>query len=95
MPTTLSVDEGLRQDRAPVNEANSSGVSWGAVIGGAGWIKAADRLSEIYRASGLTKVMTEAPTWAGLVSKVPLVRVTPTPSFPLMMLAGLTPGSPM
>jgi hypothetical protein len=35
MPTTLSVDEGLRQDRAPVNEANSSGVSWGAVIGGA------------------------------------------------------------
>jgi hypothetical protein len=35
MPTTLSADEGLRQDRGIVTEAHSSGVSWGAVIGGA------------------------------------------------------------
>jgi hypothetical protein len=47
------------------------------VIGGAGWIKAADSLSEIYRASGLTSVMTKAPTWAGVVSKVPLVTKIP------------------
>ena len=45
--------------------------SWGAVIldagaamGGASWIKAADELSAIYKASGLTSVMTKAPTWA-------------------------------
>jgi hypothetical protein len=49
----------------------------GAVIGGAGWIKAADRLSEIYKASGLTRVMTEAPTWAGVVSKAPLATKIP------------------
>jgi hypothetical protein len=49
----------------------------GAVIGGEGWIKAADRLSEIYRASALTSVMTEAPTWAGVVSKIPLVTKLP------------------
>lgn len=35
MPTTLTADEGLRQDRGPVNEAHSSGVSWGAVMAGA------------------------------------------------------------
>lgn len=49
----------------------------GAVVGGAGWIKAADKLSEIYRASGLTSVMTKAPTWAGVVSKVSLVTRIP------------------
>lgn len=49
----------------------------GAVIGGAGWIKAASRLSELYRASGLTSVMTEAPTWAGVASKIPLVTKIP------------------
>jgi hypothetical protein len=40
MPTTVSADEGSRQDRSPVNEAHSSGVSWGAVIGG-GFVSAA------------------------------------------------------
>ena len=36
MPTTLTADQELfRQDRAPANEAHSSGVSWGAVMGGA------------------------------------------------------------
>ncbi len=35
MPAILSADEGLRQDRGPINEAHSSGVSWGAVTGGA------------------------------------------------------------
>jgi hypothetical protein len=49
----------------------------GAVVGGIGWIKAASRLSEIYKASGLTSVMTEAPTWAGIASKVPLVTKIP------------------
>jgi hypothetical protein len=34
MPIPLS-DEGARQDRGPANEAHSSGVSWGAVMGGA------------------------------------------------------------
>ena len=48
-----------------------------AVIGGTGWIKAASKLSEIYRASGLTGVMTKAPTWAGVASKVPLVTKIP------------------
>jgi hypothetical protein len=49
----------------------------GAVVGGAGWIKAADSLSEIYKASDLTEVMTTAPTWAGVVSKIPLVSKIP------------------
>jgi len=49
----------------------------GAVVGGAGWIKAAGKLSEIYEASELTDVTTKAPTWAGLVSKVPLVTKIP------------------
>jgi hypothetical protein len=49
----------------------------GAVIGGAGWIRAAGKLSEIYEASGLTSVTTKAPTWAGVVSKVPLVTKIP------------------
>jgi hypothetical protein len=49
----------------------------GAVVGGASWIKAAGRLSEIYKASGLTSVMTKAPTWAGVASKVPLMTKIP------------------
>ena len=49
----------------------------GAVIGGAAWIKAAAELSEIYKASELTSVMTKAPTWAGIASKVPLVTKIP------------------
>jgi hypothetical protein len=49
----------------------------GAVVGGYGWIKAADKLSEIYRVSGATDVLTKAPTWAGVVSKVPLVTRIP------------------
>jgi len=49
----------------------------GAVVGGAGWIKAADELSGIYKASGLTSVMTKAPTWAGVAAKVPLVTKIP------------------
>ena len=60
------------------------GGSWGAVIldagavvADAGWIRAASRLSGIYRASGSASVMTEAPTWAGVVSKVPLVTRIP------------------
>lgn len=46
----------------------------GAVVGGASWIKAADELSEVYKASGLT---TKAATWAGVASKVPLVTKIP------------------
>lgn len=60
------------------------GGSWGAVIldtmavaGGAAWIKAADKLSGLYRASNLTGVMTKAPTWAGVASLVPLVTKIP------------------
>jgi hypothetical protein len=49
----------------------------GAVVGGMGWIKAADKLSEIYKASNLTTVMAKAPTWAGVMSKVPLVTKIP------------------
>ena len=49
----------------------------GAVVGGTAWIKAAGRLSEIYEASDLTAVMTKAPTWAGVASKVPLVTRIP------------------
>ena len=49
----------------------------GAVVGGAGWITAADKLSEMFKASGLTGVMTKAPTWAGVVSKVPGVTRLP------------------
>lgn len=58
--------------------------SWGAVIldavaaaGGAAWIKSADELSEIYRASELTDVMSTAPTWAGVMSKIPLATKIP------------------
>ena len=58
--------------------------SWGAVIldavavvGGAAWIKAAGKLSEIYEASELTSVMTKAPTYAGLAAKIPLVTKIP------------------
>jgi hypothetical protein len=49
----------------------------GAVVGGASWIKAAGKLSEAYKAAGLTSVMTKAPTWAGVASKVPLVTKIP------------------
>lgn len=49
----------------------------GAVVGGAGWIKAASKLSEVYEASELTDVMTKAPTWAGVASKIPLVTKVP------------------
>jgi hypothetical protein len=49
----------------------------GAVVGGAGWIKAAGKLSEIFKDAGLTSVMTKAPTWAGVASKVPLVTKIP------------------
>lgn len=49
----------------------------GAVIGGTLWIKAAAKLSEIYKAAGLTSVMTKAPTWSGAVSKIPLVTKLP------------------
>jgi hypothetical protein len=48
-----------------------------AVAGGAAWIKAAGKLSEIYEASELTGVMTKAPTWAGVAAKVPLVTKIP------------------
>lgn len=64
--------------------AGFDGGSWGAVIldagavvGGFGWIKAADKLSELYKASDLTEVMTKAPTWAGLAAKVPVVTKLP------------------
>jgi len=49
----------------------------GAVVGGAAWIKAASKLSEIYRASELTSVMTKAPTYAGVAAKIPLVTKIP------------------
>jgi hypothetical protein len=58
--------------------------SWGAVIldtvavvGGAAWIKAASKLSELYEASELTSVMTKAPTYAGVAAKIPLVTKIP------------------
>jgi hypothetical protein len=47
------------------------------VVGGAAWIKAASKLSEIYEASELTGVMTKAPTWAGVAAKIPLVTKIP------------------
>jgi hypothetical protein len=49
----------------------------GAVVGGAAWIKAASKLSEIYEASELTSVMTKAPTYAGIAAKIPLVTKIP------------------
>jgi hypothetical protein len=49
----------------------------GAVIGGAAWIKAAAKLSDIYKAAGLTSLTTKAPTWAGVASKVPLATKIP------------------
>jgi hypothetical protein len=49
----------------------------GAVVTGFGWMKAAGKLTEIFKEAGLTGVMTKAPTWAGLVSKVPLVMKIP------------------
>lgn len=48
-----------------------------AVAGGGAWIKAAAKLSDIYKASELTSVMTKAPTWAGVAAKVPLVTKIP------------------
>lgn len=48
-----------------------------AVVGGEAWIKAASKLSDIYKASELTSVMTKAPTWAGVAAKVPLVSKIP------------------
>jgi hypothetical protein len=48
-----------------------------AVVGGEAWIKAAGKLSDIYKASELTSVMTKAPTWAGVAAKVPLVTKIP------------------
>ena len=49
----------------------------GAVVGGAAWIKAAGKLSELYKASELTSVMTKAPTYAGIAAKIPLVTKIP------------------
>jgi hypothetical protein len=49
----------------------------GAVVGGAGWIKAASKLTEIFKASGLSGLMTEAPTWWGMASKIPLITKIP------------------
>ena len=49
----------------------------GAVVGGAAWIKAASKLSEIYEAAEATEVMAKAPTWTGLAAKVPLVTKLP------------------
>jgi hypothetical protein len=64
--------------------ASFDGGSWGAVLldagavaGGAAWIKAAAKLSDIYKASGLTSLTTKAPTWAGVASKVPLATKIP------------------
>jgi hypothetical protein len=58
--------------------------SWGAVIldavavvGGAAWIKAAGKLSELYEASEMTSVMTKAPTYAGVAARIPLVTRIP------------------
>lgn len=64
--------------------AGFDGGSWsavildaGAVVGGEAWIKAAGKLSEIYKESELTSLMTKAPTWAGVAAKVPLVTKIP------------------
>jgi hypothetical protein len=42
-----------------------------ALVCDAGWMKSASKLREMYTAAGLEKAMTKAPTWAGLVSKIP------------------------
>ncbi len=54
--------------------------SWGAValdavavVADASWMRAASKLSEMYQEAGLAKSMTGAPTWAGMVSKIPQV----------------------
>ena len=64
--------------------ASFDGGSWaavaldaGAVVGGAAWIKAAAKLSDLYKASELTSVLTKAPTWTGVISRVPLVERLP------------------
>ena len=49
----------------------------GAVVGGAAWIKAAGKLSELYKASELTSEMTKGPTYAGIAAKIPLVTKIP------------------
>jgi hypothetical protein len=52
--------------------------SWAAVamdavsaVADVGWMKAAGKLADLYKEAGLAKVMTKAPTWAGVVSKIP------------------------
>jgi hypothetical protein len=64
--------------------AGFDGGGWGAVLldglavaGGAAWIKAASKLSDLYKGAELTSVMTKAPTWTGVVDKVPLVEKLP------------------
>ena len=44
-----------------------------AVVSDMAWMKAAGKLAKMYEAAGLQKVMTKAPTWTGVVSKIPLV----------------------
>ncbi len=60
--------------------AGFDGGSWGAVamdavavVADAGWIKAAGKLTDLYREAGLNEQMTEATTWAGVASKIPVV----------------------
>jgi hypothetical protein len=48
-----------------------------AVVSDEAWMKSAGKLTGMYQAAGLEKFMTKAPTWAGLVSKVPLVTKIP------------------
>jgi hypothetical protein len=48
-----------------------------AMVADAGWMKAATKLSELYKTSELADVMTKAPTWAGVASKIPLVTKIP------------------
>jgi hypothetical protein len=54
--------------------------SWSAVLLDAlavatdsGWMRAAGKLADLYKVAGLEKVMAKAPTWAGVISKIPMV----------------------
>jgi hypothetical protein len=49
------------------------GEDFAAVALGFGWMKAAGKLSGMFRDAGLAKMMTKAPTWKGLVSVIPRI----------------------
>jgi hypothetical protein len=48
-----------------------------AVVSDMAWMKAAGKLTELYKAAGAEKFMAKATTYSGLVSKIPLVTKIP------------------